>query len=276
MPSLNSAALVDYHMHSNLSPDAFDRPEELAQAALGKGLVEIGICEHLDTDPKDAGYERYDEAAVDQALALARTASQGQLRIRKGVEVCYQPCFEETARRLLAKHNQMDYVIGSVHFIDSQVTNGAYMEANGRQETYRRYMGDTLRLIRSGLFDIVGHFEYIRRYDAENGIHYHPEEYGDEISAVLKEIIAQDMTLEVNTSGLRRPGRHTYPCQWTLERFRELGGQAVAVGSDAHHTEHVGAGVGRVLAMLQEMGFLYVVTFRGRHRRWVNIDKYVM
>lgn len=274
MSSLNPAALVDYHMHSSLGPDALDPPEALAQAALQVGLREIGISEHLDTDPLDAGFGCYDEAAVDRSLDRAREAAR-PLAIRKGVEVCYQPVFHRDAGRLARSCRQVDYVIGSVHFLDRRYPDPGDFEGDARHQTYRRYIADCMKAVESGFFDILGHFEYLRRHDDRNGNTYDPSAYADEIDALLQKIIAHDVVLELNMSGLRRPGEHTYPSRWTLARYRALGGQAVSIGSDAHRAADVGMGIGRGLALLQELGFRFVVTFRNRQRRWVNIDRFM-
>lgn len=273
--SPNPLALVDYHIHSNLSVDADDPAEALARAAVRIGLKEIGISEHLDTDPQDVGYGHYNEEEASQALARAAKAANGQLTLRKGVEVCYQPVLHQAAGDLVARCRQVDYVIGSVHFLNRQYPPPAAFEGESRHETYRRYIGDCLRAVESGFFDILGHFEYLRRHDGQDGFSYNPECYADEVETLLRALIAQEMVLELNTGGLRRPGNHTYPCRWTLTRYRELGGEAVSVGSDAHRAAEVGAGIGCAFALLQEVGFRYVVTFKNRRRRWVNLDRFM-
>jgi len=275
MSTLNPLALVDYHMHSTLSIDGCDPTEALALAAVRVGLREIGISEHLDTDPDDEGFGNYDESAVDLALERAREASGGQLTIRKGVEVCYQPLFHEAAGRLVAECQQIDYVIGSIHYLDRRHPEPASFEGETYRETYRLYMAASMQLVESGFFDVLGHFEYVRFHDSRDGASYDPHEYADEIETILQEMISREMVLELNVGGLRRPGGHTYPCRWTLQRYRELGGEAVCIGSDAHRAADVGAGIGRGLALLQEVGFRYVVTFKDRRRRWVNIDRFM-
>ncbi|MGQ9456706.1 MAG: histidinol-phosphatase HisJ family protein [Anaerolineae bacterium] len=274
MPALNPQALVDYHMHTRQCPDGHDSAEEMALAAVRMGLTEMGISEHLDTSPHDEGYGCYDDAAVEAALARARAATDGRLVIRKGVEVCYQPALEGAARQALARASHVDYVIGSVHYLDSQYPPPeAFLEPE-RDATYRRYILDCLRLVESGLCDILGHFEYLRRHDGQAGLSYAPERYRDEVETVLRAVVERGVVLELNTSGLRRPGEHWYPCRWTLERYRALGGEAVTLGSDAHRAADVAAGIGRALALLQELGFRYVVTFQKRRRRWVAIDRF--
>ncbi len=274
MPALNPQALVDYHMHTHLCPDGHNSAEEMALAAVHMGLTEMGISEHLDTSPYDEGYGCYNDAVVEAALARAREAAGGRLVIRKGVEVCYQPALEEAVRQALTQCNHVDYVIGSVHYLDSRYPPPEAFTEPQRDATYRRYLRDCLCLVESGLCDILGHFEYLRRHDGQAGLSYDPQRYADEVEAVLRAAVERGTVLELNTSGLRRPGEHWYPCPWTLARYRALGGEAISLGSDAHRAEDVAAGIGRALALLQDLGFRYVVTFKGRQRRWVAIDRF--
>jgi len=42
--------MMDWHMHSCFSGDAEAKPEEMIEAALGKGLQSICITDHVDKD----------------------------------------------------------------------------------------------------------------------------------------------------------------------------------------------------------------------------------
>lgn len=273
MNTWNPQALLDYHMHTHQCPDGHDPAEAMALAAARLGLTEMGISEHLDTSPTDEGFGCYNDAQVEAALARARQATDGRVVVRKGVEVCYQPSLEEEARQAIARCTHVDYVIGSVHYLDSQYPPPEAFSEGQRDATYRRYLRDCLRLVQSGLFDILGHFEYLRRHDQRAGRSYDPRRYADEVEAVLRAVVERGMVLEVNSSGLRRPGGHWYPSRWTLKRYRALGGEAVTLGSDAHRAEDVGAGILEALHLLRELGFRHVVAFAGRKPRWVPIDR---
>ena len=61
--------------------------------------------------------------------------------------------------------------------------------------------------------------------------------------------------LEVNSSGLRYPERETYPGPWVVARFRELGGERVTVGSDAHMPESFAFGLEEAADIVAAAGF---------------------
>ena len=90
---------------------------------------------------------------------------------------------------------------------------------------------------RSGLFDTLGHLDVVKRY-------LHPHVSAEALAAapelyepILRALVESGTALEVNTSGLRHPVAETYPAASIVARFRELGGRAVTVGSDAHRRD---------------------------------------
>ena len=68
--------------------------------------------------------------------------------------------------------------------------------------------------------------------------------------------------IELNTSGLRQVLGDTMPNFHLLKRFRELGGEYVTLGSDAHKAEELGEGIPRAMEMLEEAGFEYRTVYK--------------
>jgi histidinol-phosphatase (PHP family) len=68
--------------------------------------------------------------------------------------------------------------------------------------------------------------------------------------------------MEINTSGVDRCGDFL-PYDVYFRRFKELGGEIVTVGSDAHNWKRVGQYSDRACDVLKEI-FGYVCTFEGR------------
>jgi histidinol-phosphatase (PHP family) len=95
-------------------------------------------------------------------------------------------------------------------------------------------------------------------------------EYADAIDAILKRIVEKGKGLEVNTNGLYMTP-DTMPERPILARYRELGGEIVTVGSDAHYAEVVGHAVRETLETLKAIGFRYVCAFDARKPRFITI-----
>ena len=79
------------------------------------------------------------------------------------------------------------------------------------------------------------------------------------------------MGLEVNTSGMRQRPGEPYPCLEILRWYREMGGDVLTAGSDAHHVDDLGAGVGEALDLARAAGFRAVTTFEARKPRWKDL-----
>ena len=56
-------------------------------------------------------------------------------------------------------------------------------------------------------------------------------------------------------------------CGWTdaplLRLYRELGGEIITLGSDAHDTRYVGCAIRERQELLRQCGFRYFTTFEG-------------
>lgn len=270
--------LVDLHVHSTCSVDGGSSIEEYARQAEILGLVEVGYCEHIDLDRRDMGYGYMDPGRYDREMAAAR-AEVHDVRLRQGVEITYQSDLEESLFAWLASH-PWDYVVASVHLVEytdgwaiisEPGAMGAYFANHSQRQAYDPYFAELLRAVQSGLGDVLGHLDLVKRYGV---LHYGPLDpvvFEEEIREILRTAAQRGMGLEINTSGLRQSPGEPYPALTVLRWFRELGGEILTVGSDAHHADDLGGGITQALAMAQEAGFRAIATFQERQVRWVDL-----
>lgn len=236
-----------------------------------QGFDEIAFTEHLDLDPQDEGYGFYDYEAISKRISELKNLYNGRLGIKKGIEVTYQKKREVEIKNFL-KDKDYDFVIGSVHLIGefdvSQVQGTEeYFKRFDRKEAFQSYFDVTYDLVNSGIFDILGHFEMIRRYALKYVEDYSYNEFKEPIDRVLELVVKKGMTLEVNTSGIRHLPKETYPRLEIVRRFFELGGKFITVGSDAHLKEHIGYRIAETMELLQGNGAKEVTLFDGRSKR---------
>jgi histidinol-phosphatase (PHP family) len=111
------------------------------------------------------------------------------------------------------------------------------------------------RAIRSDLFDTIGHLDQCKRWlhpwFATPAFATIPEAY----EPLLRALVETGTVLEVNSSGLRYPERETYPAAWVVERYRQLGGERVTVGSDAHMPQSFAFGIEEAAQIVAAAGF---------------------
>lgn len=271
--------LVDLHVHSTCSADGVSSPADHARRALALELAEVGFCEHVDFDPRDQGYGFLDPARYDREMAVAQEMVPG-VRLRQGVEITYQAGREQEIRTWLAG-STWDYVVASVHLVDyvdgwaivsEPGAMGAYFTTHSRRQAYAPYFEELLRAAQSGLGDVLGHLDLIKRYGASRYGPFEPDAFEDEIRAVLCAAVESGTGLELNTSGLRQAPGEPYPTLEVLRWYRQLGGEILTVGSDAHHVGDLGTGIAEALEMARAEGFRAISTFEQRQIRWIDLE----
>jgi histidinol-phosphatase (PHP family) len=270
--------LVDLHVHSSCSEDGVWSIAEYARRARDLELAEIGFCEHADFDPRDRGYDSQDLARYDRELEAARAAVPG-VQLRQGVEITYQAYLEDEIGTWLTGH-PWDYVVASVHLVDyadgwaiiSEPRGmGAYFTTHNQRQAYIPYFEELQRAAQSGMADVLGHFDLVKRYGVREYGPFDPTAFEEEIRATLIAAVENGVGLEINTSGLRQLPAEPYPALTVLRWYRALGGEILTVGSDAHHTDDLGAGIAEALELARAAGFQAIATYKARQLLWIDL-----
>ena len=157
-------------------------------------------------------------------------------------------------------------MIGSFHLLDGKdpYYPDSFPEL-GDRELYRAYFQEIERNLRKfHSFDSLGHLDYVVRYGKRKEQDYKWREYMDEIDAILRLLIRYQIALEINTGGLKYGLGLSNPHPEILKRYRELGGELVTVGSDAHEPRYIGYGFDVVKDLLGHAGFRYYTRFENR------------
>jgi histidinol-phosphatase (PHP family) len=246
---MNRERIVDYHVHSNLSFDGESPMVELCKKAIDLNIKEIGFTDHMDFNPIDSGYGFFDYNRYSSEIENVRALFSDELVIRKGIEIDYQRSYEDNVRRWL-RDKEFDYTIGSVHYIDDENLR-PLLKKRSVEEVLDDYTVEVLNSIRSGLFNVIGHFTVDFLRYLVFGIEMEFDLVGGE-ETVLKEIIANELYLEVNTKELRKAYRETLPSKRIIEEYVNYGGKLFSIGSDAHSIKDLGYGINYVLETLEK------------------------
>src|SRR6478752_8637596 len=252
-------------MHTDLSPDSSVPIDVYAAAAVERGIREIAITDHVDFEPGAPafGYSTFADRERVVRDAAERWGPQG-VAIRFGVELTYDRSWEADIRAHLVGH-AYDFTIGSVHdrvsspYSPSRVAG--WIAGRSLAEVVAPSFDEVTAAARSGLFDAIGHIDGVKRYVYP---HIRPEafEAAPELyEPILRALVESGTALEVNTSGLRYTIKEAFPHPAIVARFRELGGRAVTVGSDAHRAEHANWGLAEGYGIAAAAGF-DALTFR--------------
>ena len=272
MPAVSPAGLSDLHVHSQFSCDSRSSMEAICRRAVELGLRSIAFTDHLDLVPADPCAGFYRPAAYQAELARCRALFDGRLTIRGGVEVGEIHWFEREIAALLAEH-PYDLVIGSVHWVDGYlVFDPAFFQTRSMEDASRAYFAELLRMCQHGGFDVLGHLDIVKRFGAAQPDGFAAARYEPEIRAVLAALVEGGIGLELNTSTLRRPVAQTSPTPAVLRWYRELGGELLTLGSDAHHPDDLAAGFAAAIEMVRSAGFGHLADYERRTPRLVPLE----
>jgi histidinol-phosphatase (PHP family) len=266
---------LDSHLHTSLSPDSDVVIDVYAAAALDRGIAELAITDHVDFEPGAPafGYATFDDRERVVRQAAERWSPRG-VAIRFGAELTYDRTWEADIRDHLARH-RYDFTIGSVHDrVESPYGAGRvqrWVEGRSIAEIVAPAFDEVEAAARSGLFDALGHLDVVKRYlhpfVPKEALAAAPELY----EPILRALVESGTALEINTSGLRHPVGETYPSATVVRRFRELGGRAVTIGSDAHRAEHFGWALADGYQYAMDGGFRTLTFRRGGSSVLVDI-----
>ena len=266
--------LADYHTHTRCSPDARNTMAEMAAAAAAAGLDEICFTDHVEplewnlTVPKGTDH---DWQPAERAFAQAEAAG-GTIRLRLGAELGDAPWDFAWAERQLARAPQLDFVIGSIHSLPPPVDCNLALFAPADEAVARAGLADYLtqleRLARWGRFHVLGHLTLPLRYlNERRGFHLTFDGFETEIAQILRLVVEKGLGIEVNTNH----GNTPLPDEKWLRMYRQLGGEIITLGSDAHRISDVGCAIREGQALLRTCGFRRFCTFDRGEPVWHDL-----
>ncbi len=256
---------MDLHMHTNNSDDARHSVILMCEYAQRKGLRAVAVTDHCECN-------RYRNDRFDRAIRQsffetfkARYSFRGSLVVLAGMELGQAMQNLEAAEDALAA-NEYDFVIGSLHNVAGEVDFWCVdYKQKDPVELLDRYFDEIYQLVEWNRFDSLAHLTYPLRYIV--GVEHFDIDlarWSDPIDAILKKLAENGKALEINTSGLRQPYGKALPHLEIVKRFKEVGGEYITVGADAHCCEDVGAHIEDGLQLALDAGFRYVSLFQQR------------
>ena len=256
--------ISDYHMHTPLCGHAIGAPGEYAKQAIKVGLEEIGFSDHAPfvhcVNPKvTMNIKQLPEYYA--MIERVREDFHGDLRIKVAIEADFIPGYEPKTQAILDDY-PYDYVIGSVHFIkdwgfDDPAERNQWDDHDVNQ-VYRDYFELLRKSAQSGMFDIMGHVDLVKKFG-----HRATEDMTDEITKTARVFKESGVAVEINTSGLRRPAKEIYPALSHLKIYAAAG-VPLTFGSDSHDPRDVGKDFDRAIDLARTAGFKEYILFKSR------------
>ncbi|MGD0803154.1 MAG: histidinol-phosphatase HisJ family protein [Candidatus Bathyarchaeia archaeon] len=268
--------MIDYHVHERHSRDASTAlvPEYIA-AAEAQGITEIAFTTHLITIGPDIDISIKEEEIPEYIEEIRSAQEETRVRLLVGLEVDYFPGQERRLDSIL-KGYDFDFILGSTHYING-VDIGSRTQAEGffAGRSIRRaadeYYTTWKKAIESGLFDVMAHPDYWRKYLHFYGKNATWGDYGSVVVEALESAAHEGVGIEVNTAGLRAGTGHFYPLQEFLLAAHEVGVDTVTIGSDSHTIGTLGDHLYEAAKQLNAADFPNITTFKARRKTRIPI-----
>lgn len=282
--------LIDCHTHTQFSVDSDADIIQMIERAKELRLSAYAITDHCECNfwyPKEHysaeeavfshdyfNYSRDFESSVSAVTALKEKYADFDLIC--GIEMGQAMLDIEAAEKIVSDP-RLDFVIASVHQIrneqDFYYINYDNMTMDEIYDLLERYFAEVYELCKWGKFDVLGHLTYCIRYmKMRNGVNPDLSRFDEMIAESFRELARKGRGIEINTSGIRQKCGHTFPSLKYVRLFRDLGGEVISVGSDAHTVEDLGANIADGAEMAKSAGFSHLCYFKERKPHFVAID----
>ncbi|MEL6252784.1 MAG: histidinol-phosphatase [Bacteroidota bacterium] len=260
---------TNYHSHSHYC-DGVAPPEEHIQAAIDKKFLAFGCSSHAYL-PFDQSWSIKEERIPEykeEILGLKKKYAD-QIEIYFSFEVDYIPGMigpTETKNKF-----DLDYTVGSVHFVDAWESGKPWGIDGKRQEfvdgiellfgqspqkAVSRYYELIRQMLEKDCPDILGHMDKVKMHNSKGPIFEETEKwYRDAVMATLETAKSTDVIIELNTRGLyKKKTTEAYPSKWILEEIHKMG-IPLTINSDSHHPREIDAFFSDSAELLRVIGF---------------------
>jgi histidinol-phosphatase (PHP family) len=263
--------LYDYHTHTKHSPDSDTPMKAELDSAYKKGITEICLTDHLEINfPGEIWVGK--EINMDDYLAEieSRREDYPAMTIKQGIEAGVT-CAEADMPHLLdvldTYKDRLDFIIASAHSIQGlgMFDQRLHDKLDYPELCYEYISGllEGLKTIGLDRFHCVGHVDFplkaALRMAGSSG-QYKYDYVREPLDEIFKMVIENGKCIEFNTSPLHALNGKIPRLEW-LERYVELGGEYITIGSDGHVPDKIGAFLREAARAASDCGIKYVATF---------------
>lgn len=272
----------NFHTHCNFC-DGKGELEEYVLTAINEDVENLGFSSHAPV-PFDCRWTMKKENLQKycESVNLLKEKYKDKIQIFLGLEIDF-------VENVVGPQNYcktgLDYIIGGVHFFG--ITHeGESLPVDDGPEDFQRsidigFGGNIQKAVEHyykliqkmaglGGFDILAHFDLIKKNNKNNRFFNEDEKWYQNIVAETLDVIAEnDVILEVNNGGITRDKIDTlYPSTWILEECykRKI---PVILNADAHNPKHVVCGFEEAAKVIKSVWYneIYILGKNGRETR---------
>ncbi len=255
--------LADCHVHTKYSFDGVSTLTQQLDRASELGLRAIAITDHLDILPQDFEKEKKTHLQCVREIEALRP-KYPELNILCGTEIGQAVHYPELAREYLSLYD-WDFILGSVHNVrDTEDFYFLDFKNTEPHEIYMIYLDEIAETVETCDFDSLAHLTYPLRYIVKRDGRPMPfEKYAKRYDEILSLLIEKGKALEINTSAIKSGGTPS-PETEIINRYAQLGGKLITIGSDAHEAKYLISDFDKAREILLSAGIKSYVYFEKR------------
>lgn len=255
--------MIDGHVHLEKGPLTKEYVYEFIKIAQERNIDELQILDHthrfMEFAPLYEPYRKCEAQAkwLDKCLEekdsiytyidLIKELKQEKLpiKVKFGLEVCYQPGQEELIKELCGVYN-WDFLVGSVHAVDYIMYDSGWSKeclwnCNDKDYIYKKYYENVEKLIKSDLFTQLAHPDTIKMFNI-----YPTYDLTPTYIKIAKLLNEHNMKVENNVGCYYRyHHKDKGLSDELLKIFKDNDCKMITV-SDAHYPEHVGIHIAEI------------------------------
>jgi histidinol-phosphatase (PHP family) len=278
---MQAVAKYDYHVHESHSKDA---PQAsicgIIEAAEKIGIEEICFTSHLIIEGPDKSLGLQIDELEKYIEQIKNAQENTDIVLKIGYEVDYFPAREKDIEKILEEY-KVDFVLGSTHYINgidigSRKGSEIFFKNRLLEEAVDEYYSVWIQAINSGLFDVMAHPDYWKKFlpnSKRSNISW--ESYGIEILKAIRALADNNVGFEVNTSAIKAGWNNFYPLREFIRQANIVGVKKVTIGSDSHTPYSLGYRLPDAVEQLKEEGFTKISIFTDRKSKAISIDKVI-
>jgi histidinol-phosphatase (PHP family) len=272
--------LTNYHSHCNFCDGAEDA-EKYVMEAIRQGFTSYGFSSHIPLRDVDTSWNMRRERLEEYITLISGLKEKyaGQIALFCAFETDFRLSIHLRGE-LMAKYPQVDYTVGSVHYVGF-FDDGRPWEVDGSRALFekglaeifggdiravlRAYFDQTCEMILEEKPDILGHADKIKMHGFfDTGDAY----FRSRMHEVLELLRQAGTIMEINTRGVYKGYTDDFYPGISFVKEAARMGIRLQVNSDAHTLGELSAGYDQAYSLLSEIGAIGV--WIRREREWVE------
>ncbi|MCX8057847.1 MAG: histidinol-phosphatase [Spirochaetes bacterium] len=276
----------NYHTHCNLC-DGNNSIIELVEEAIKFNIEILGFSSHAPL-PFFQDWVLTNEKLIIYFNEIEKAIKdyQDKITIKKSLEVDFIPGI--SSPQIFKEIYNLDYVIGSVHFLPSDEDN--YLTVDGEDNDFKLILktgfnNNIKKMVEYYYFlieqmciqnkiDIIGHFDLIKKNNKNSAFFDENENwYLQIVENTLKNIKIKSSNIpifEINTGGIARGYiKEPYPSLKIISLLKKYNFD-ITVNSDCHNKENLLFYYDEIYNILKDIGFMQIMKLN-EYNKWIGV-----